>query len=106
MPSRPTRAAARTIGLLTFLAPAWALAQPRGALDRLDPAPAGDAFFSQPSADIVGRLRLSASILASYAHDPLVLRRTSGGDPALWVKDQAVMHVQVSLEAFKRIKFD
>src|SRR4051812_25399234 len=100
------RAVARIIGLLTFLAPAWALGQPRGALDRLDPSPAGDAFFSQPSADVVGRLRLSASVLTSYAHDPLVLRRISGGDPALWVKDQAVMHVQIGVEAFKRVKLD
>src|SRR3954471_19584428 len=91
----PRRAAARTIGLLTLLVPAWAFGQatqPRGALDRLDPAPVGDTFFSQPSADVVGSLRVSPSILASYAHDPLVLRRASAGDPALWVKDQAVMH--------------
>jgi outer membrane protein OmpA-like peptidoglycan-associated protein len=110
MPSGPPRrAAARTIGLLAFLAPAWALGQatqPRGALDRLDPSPAGDAFFSQPSADVAGRLRLSASILTSYAHDPLVLRRMSGGDPALWVRDQAVMHVQIGVEALKRFKLD
>ncbi|MFT3774255.1 MAG: OmpA family protein [Minicystis sp.] len=81
-------------------------ASPRGALDQLDPAPAGDAFFSVPSADVGGRLRLSAQLLASYAHDPLVLRRLSGGPPLEWVRDQAQLHVQASLEALRLFKLD
>ena len=79
---------------------------PRGALDQLDPAPAGDAFFSFASADVPGRLRLSAQVLASYAHDPLVLRRLSGGEAFHWVSDQAQLHAQVSLEALRRFKLD
>src|SRR5215468_1012728 len=110
--SGPRRFPARVVGLsslLALLAPAPALAQATqagGALDRFDPSPAGDTFFSLPSADVAGRLRLAASAAFSYAHDPLVLRRTPDGLTLDWVSDQAFFHVQVSAEVWKRVKID
>jgi OmpA-OmpF porin, OOP family len=112
MSRAPHRAFVRYLGsiagLLAVSHATTALAQsaPRGALDQLDPAPAGDSFFSVPSADVSGKLRLSAQVLASYARDPLVLRTASGSDRIQWVRDQAVLHVQASLEALKLFKLD
>jgi outer membrane protein OmpA-like peptidoglycan-associated protein len=101
-------ASAACTALLAIAVPARAQTTPapRGALDQLDPAPAGDALFTVASADVPGRLRLSAQVLASYAHDPLVLRHTSGGTQLEWVRDQAQLHLQVSLEALHLLKFD
>ena len=79
---------------------------PRGALDQLDPAPAGDAFFAVPGAGVQGKLRVSAQVLASYAHEPLVLRYVESGDKVQWVGGQAVVHVQASLEALRLFKLD
>jgi OmpA-OmpF porin, OOP family len=109
--TRSKRLDARVIALLALLAPAPALAQTThvqagGALDRFDPSPAGDTFFSLPSADVWGQLRLSGSAEFSYARDPLVLRESGGGSPLPWVSDQSILHVQLSLEAFKRLKLD
>jgi outer membrane protein OmpA-like peptidoglycan-associated protein len=96
------------VSLAAALTPGEARAQgkPRGALDQLEPSPAGDAFFALPSADVEGRVRVAAQLLASYAHDPLVLRHLSGGPTFDWVRDQALLHVQVSVEAAKRVKID
>src|SRR5947207_2431716 len=108
----PARLLAIVTGLSTLAAGPPAMAQPGpglarapvGALDRFDPAPAGDALFGVTSPDVPGTLRLSGSLVASYAHDPLVLRQ-SGGDPALtWVADQALVHVLFAVDLFRRVK--
>lgn len=104
--SLPVLALAVLAGSATAHAQTTQASVPRGALDQLDPAPAGDAFFSFPSADVTGRLRLSAQVLASYAHAPLVIRSTSGATHVSWVRDQAVAHVQASLEALGFLKLD
>jgi OmpA-OmpF porin, OOP family len=106
---RTRSAVAPLIGVLALLAPAAASAQASmtqasGALDRFDPAPAGDTFFAVQSADVVGRLRLAASLTASYAHDPLVLREISNGKTLSWVASQALLHVQASAEILGRLK--
>jgi OOP family OmpA-OmpF porin len=128
MSTRPTRPRGRLIGLSTVrralvsglltglvgvaglvLAPGVAhaqAAQTTGPLDRFDPAPAGDTFFSLPSADVAGRVRLAASAELSYAHDPLVLRLGSGGSAFQWVGDQVLVHAQLSLEVWRRLKLD
>ena len=118
MSSGPTRSGARIIGLLaslSLLAPVFTSGSARaqttqvqagGALDRFDPSPAGDTFFSLPSADVAGRLRLAASAELAYAHDPLVLRATSGGAPLGWVSSQAILHAQLSVEVLRRLKID
>lgn len=115
MSRAPLRASAVVFAL--FLAhplvvcPRMALAQgkppaPGGALDQLDPAPSGDSFFSLPSAEVRGRVRLSAQLLGSYAREPLVLRYVSGASSLAWVRDQALLHGQVSLELLRRLKLD
>lgn len=113
MPRAPRRAAALFVSSLAAMAlPATARAQsasstlPRGALDAFNPSPAGDSFFSLPSADVPGKMRLSAQVLASYAHDPLVVRTLSGSQKIEWVRDQALLHIQASLEAFRLFKLD
>lgn len=87
-----------------------ASAEPKGALDEWTPAPAGDSFFSVPSADVTGGLKPSIALAVSYAKDPLVLRPEQGGGsgPSLfrWVSYQAVFHALVSVEIAKRIKVD
>lgn len=107
----PLRAALVSLGAVAILAAsrradAQAMGSPRGALDQLDPAPAGDAFYSLPSADVTGRLRPSAQLLVSYARAPLVLRTTSGSASLDWVRDQTLLHVLVSVEALRVFKVD
>jgi outer membrane protein OmpA-like peptidoglycan-associated protein len=97
------------VGLGLILAPSLARAQATkaqgsGALDRFDPAPAGDTFFAVQDADVAGRLRIAASLTASYAHDPLVLRRLSGGSTLDWVSSQALLHVQASVQILGRLE--
>jgi outer membrane protein OmpA-like peptidoglycan-associated protein len=112
MSPEPTRRRARIIGLCAFFVPAFAPSAPAlaqqtgGALDRFDPAPVGDPFFSLPSADVAGRLRFAASAEISYAHDPLVLRQIPSGTVLDWVSDQGVLHVQLGVEVWKRLKLD
>jgi len=92
--------------LAALLAPATVHAQASGALDRLDPAPAGDTFASLPSADVAGKLRFTAAATVSYAHDPLVLRSMPSDATLDWVTDQTLLHLQASLEVWRRLKLD
>jgi outer membrane protein OmpA-like peptidoglycan-associated protein len=91
------------------LLPAVALAQASTALERLEPAPAGDGFVGVPRADVPGELRGSASLLASYAHAPLTLRTGPPADPSDVgdvVSYQLALHVLAGLELFGRAKID
>ena len=49
-------------------------ASPPLALDRFNAAPAGDRMFGAQSPYVAGDLTPHFSILADYAHNPLVLR--------------------------------
>jgi outer membrane protein OmpA-like peptidoglycan-associated protein len=90
-----TRASAQTAALTT--AP----------LDRFEPAPAGDAFFAVPSADVTGDLRPALGLTWTYARDPLVLRTASGRTaPLHWVDHQMILHAMASLQLFKRVELD
>jgi outer membrane protein OmpA-like peptidoglycan-associated protein len=95
--------------LLALVVPSQARAQAAaaaGALDRFDPAPAGDAFFSLPSADVEGRLRLAAAAHFAFAYEPLVLRAGGSSPPLAWVREQSFLHLQASVEVLKRLKVD
>lgn len=88
-----------------------ASASPNGPLDRLDPAPAADAFFSLPSAGVAGRLRPGVALLWSFAKDPLVLRTApaspeSAPSELALVDRQMILHTLVSLELGQRLKLD
>ncbi len=83
------------------------LAPPTAPLDRFEPAPAADAFFAVPSADVAGNLRPAVGLTWSYARDPLVLRSASGRtDPLRWVDHQMILHTMVSLQLFQRVELD
>ena len=72
------------------------------ALDRLDPAPAGDPFLAVPSAR-AGR-GLAVALLGSYARGPLVHRRGDAEDRI--VSWQAIAHLGVALDLGDRAKLD
>ena len=88
--------------LLSFaaatLAATPALAQQATALDRFDPAPAGDGFFGVPEAHVDGRLRGSARALFSYAEGLLLVPARPGV-----VQRQLALHALFSLQIWKRV---
>ncbi|MDC3959205.1 OmpA family protein [Polyangium jinanense] len=92
-----------------WLAPAVASAQTATALERLEPAPAGDGFFAVPRADVPGDLRTSAALVFSYADSPLSLRVGSGDaaqDAGEVVSYQLTGHVLAAIEIHRFLKFD
>ncbi len=103
---RLPRLLAGASALAALLSPALVRAQASGALDRLDPAPAGDTFVSMPSADVAGKLRFAAAATFSYAHDPLVLRSIPSGTTLDWMTSQTLLHLQASVEVWRRLKLD
>lgn len=96
---------------LVGLVPTTAFGQSATALDRLEPAPAGDGSFAVPNANVRGSFRPSAAIVLSYAHAPLHLRTydlTSGQTlhEAAIVDHQLTAHLLGSIEIAKRLKVD
>ena len=74
------------------------------ALDRFEPAPAGDRMFGVESPGVPGHLSLKLSLLADYAHKPLLLRTVAdrmviGGI----VRDQLFFHVNASVALWNRV---
>src|ERR1700679_3470498 len=64
------------------------------ALDRFDPAPAGDRMFGVPSPYAAGDLTPHAMLLLDYAHNPLVIQTIPGnGQLGSVVKNQLFMHL-------------
>ena len=73
------------------------------ALPRLDPAAAGDAFFSVPSAETNGRLAIRAMVFADYAHRPLEVTTINTGTlVSSVVRHQVLAHGNVSVALFDR----
>ena len=77
------------------------------ALDRLNPAPAGDRMFGVPSPYAAGDLTPHLMLLGDYAHNPLVLRSPSG-DQSLGsvVGSQLFLHLNGSLSLFSRLNIN
>ncbi|MBK7585455.1 MAG: OmpA family protein [Myxococcales bacterium] len=74
-------------------------AEPEVALDRFEPAPAGDALLSTPDFDVGGANRLSLGASFLYAHEPLVLfveRNDGTSERTVLVDHQALLHLQGS----------
>ncbi len=93
------------------LVPSTALAQSATALDRFEPAPAGDGSFAVPRASVLGHLNPAASLALSYANAPLHLRTydvASGKTlaEAAIVDHQLIAHVLASIEIAQRVKVD
>lgn len=92
--------------LLALLFAAPAAAQSATALDRLTLAPAGDALFSLPSADVTGGAKPAAGVALSYAYQPLSLRSPSESATLDWIRHQLVLHALASVELAERVKLD
>ncbi len=74
------------------------------ALNRFYPAPAGDRMFGVQSPYVAGELTPHFSILADYAHNPLVLRTASTGESRGAILDnQLFLHLNASLAIKSRI---
>jgi outer membrane protein OmpA-like peptidoglycan-associated protein len=102
------------VGLTVAAAARPALAQsttpapnPGLALDRFEPAPAGDRMFGVPSPYAAGALTPHLMLLADYAHDPLVLRvmpaNTSAGSV---VGSQLYLNLDAGLSLWNRLMID
>jgi outer membrane protein OmpA-like peptidoglycan-associated protein len=84
-----------------------ALAQSGGiALEQLDPAPAGDAFFGVQSPSVSGHLVPRAFAMFDYALKPLSLRDSNGNAVGAIVSGQAILRADVSLALWNRILLD
>jgi outer membrane protein OmpA-like peptidoglycan-associated protein len=77
------------------------------ALNRFDPAPAGDRMFGVQSPYAAGHLTPHLMVLGDYAHEPLVLRRRSDeGDVGTIVGDQLFVHLNGSLALWNRLNLN
>src|SRR5688500_1954419 len=66
-----------TLGMIAVCTTALSSAQAQGiALNRFDPAPAGDRMYGVQSPFVAGHLTPHAMVMLDYAHNPLVLRAT------------------------------
>jgi outer membrane protein OmpA-like peptidoglycan-associated protein len=96
--------AALTAASASFSAPALAQGQPPLALNRFDPAPAGDRMFGVQSPFVAGELTPHVMLLGDYAHNPLVLRRISDEKiVGAVVSSQLYLHLNASLALFHRL---
>ncbi|AUX38713.1 porin [Sorangium cellulosum] len=74
------------------------------ALDRFQPAPAGDRMFGVQSAYTAGDTSPHIMILGDYAQDPLVLRTEDGNEDAgAVVGNQLLLHLSASLSLWSRV---
>src|SRR5580704_11147553 len=86
-----------------LLAPASALAQ-QVALDRFEPAPAGDRMFGVESPFAAGEGVPHVALLFDYAHNPYVLHHGPGQtDVGAVVSDQMFVHFNVSVAILNRL---
>ena len=91
--------AALAIGLASGVACAQTLA-----LDRFEPAPAGDRMFGVQSPTAIGHLSPYAMLLADYAHNPFVLREVpSETTTSAIVANQLVLHVNGGVSLWNRL---
>ncbi len=104
---RSSRLSPRLLGAALALAAASAApaASAQGiALDRFDPAPAGDRMFGVPSPFAAGGLTPHVMLLADYAHNPLVLRTEPGNSTVgNIVSGQLFLHLDGGLSLWNRV---
>jgi OOP family OmpA-OmpF porin len=86
---------------------AHAQTSPGLALDRFEPAPAGDRMFGVPSPYTAGDLTPHFMALLDYAHDPLVLKvEPAGTNAGSVVQSQMYLNLDAGLALWKRIYVD
>jgi OmpA-OmpF porin, OOP family len=87
------------------LAATSARAQPTPpiALDRFDPAPAGDRMFGVQSPFAAGHMTPHMMLLIDYAHNPLVVSTRSGPTLGAIVGNQLFLHLSGSFSLWDRL---
>jgi outer membrane protein OmpA-like peptidoglycan-associated protein len=77
------------------------------ALDRFNPAPAGDRMFGVESPYVAGDLAFHAMLLVDYAHNPYVLHSGPGSaELGAVVADQTMVHFNASIALWNRVNFN
>jgi hypothetical protein len=76
------------------------------ALGRFSPSFAGDRLFGIQSPYAAGDNTFLAMVLLDYAHDPLVVRDTSGHAIGAVVSDQTLLHFHASYALFRVLTLD
>ena len=95
---------ASTLALLAVTSSAHAEGM---ALNRFDPAPAGDRMFGVPSPHVAGHLTPHVMLLADYAHNPLKLHSLpSDIDRGAIVKNQLFLHLNAGIALWNRLNLD
>jgi outer membrane protein OmpA-like peptidoglycan-associated protein len=95
---------ARAFGILGCLAFAGSARADDIALDRFEPAPAGDRFLGVPSPFVTGQLDPTAMLMIDYAHRPLLVRRVADHvETGALVAGQAVFHASIALAVRQRL---
>lgn len=92
--------------LLATSAPSRAQ-QPSLALNRFDPAPAGDRMFAVPSPFVAGRLTPHFMVVGDYAHNPLVVS-TAKSDEVVGavVGSQLFLHLNATVALWNRLNIN
>ena len=81
-----------------------ALAQSGLALDRFDPAPAGDRMFGVQSPYAAGEATPHLMLLGDYAHDPLVIKTIPANQSiGAVVKNQLFLHLDGGISLWNRL---
>jgi outer membrane protein OmpA-like peptidoglycan-associated protein len=105
--SRRLLGASAALAFAASAAPASAQTQTPVALNRFDPAPAGDRMFGVQSPFSAGHLTPHVMLLADYAHDPLVLRWQNTGDKAgVVVGNQLYLHLNGGISLWDRLNIN
>ena len=96
--------AALVAAVATASTGASAQTQPSIALDRFNPAPAGDRMFGVQSPFVAGDPALHVMLLGDYAHNPLVLKHTSDNSTfSSVVSSQLFLHLNANLALWNRL---
>lgn len=99
---------AAAAGLIAGIS-ATASAQEEGgiALNRFNPAPAGDRMFGVQSPFVAGDPGLHLMLLGDYAHNPLVLARENSGEAlGAVVGNQLFLHLNGSIALWNRLNIN
>jgi OOP family OmpA-OmpF porin len=104
--ARSLQGAMVTAAVVAAASPAFAQASGL-ALDRFEPAPAGDRMFGVPSPYAAGDLTPHIMLLADYAHNPLVIKTIpSNTNVGAVVKNQLYMNLDGGLSLWSRLFVD
>ena len=76
------------------------------ALNRFDPAPAGDRLFGTQSGATNGHMQLHLMLMGDYAHNPFVISHTRGiADVGSVVEHQLTLRLNASFALWNRLTF-